>query len=294
MIYIYKIAIAPGISYECAGDQSLGLLPGKRVVVRCERFNDIGTVEGVAPTLPCDNLAALEEARAKQNRGRHLEGRHLPQILRIANANDINTDKTNDKSAEEIHWHAVECIKRRKLDMKLIRTRYSLDRKVIFFQFSAEARVDFRDLLRDLAGSIDARIELRQIGVRDEAAIIGGIGPCGRCLCCSHFLSAVTSVNVKTAKQQGLSLNPQNVSGCCGRLRCCLQFEAGSYKEDNAANDAVNADRCRKCENYCGRNDRNDGSYRRKYPRTHHRPPLPPKSQKQPLPPASQPPQDEG
>jgi cell fate regulator YaaT (PSP1 superfamily) len=282
MIYVYKIAIAPGISYECAGEQSLELLPGKRVVVRGDRFCDIGTVEGVAPTLPCSSIEALEEARAKQNRGRHLEGRRLPQIIRLANEADIKADKANDKSAEEIHWHAVECIKRRKLEMKLIRTRYSLDRKVIFFQFSAEARVDFRELLRDLSGSINARVELRQIGVRDEAAILGGIGPCGRCLCCSRFLSAVTSVNVKTVKQQGISLNPQNVSGCCGRLRCCLQFEAECNRKNDRGDNATPGET---------HNNNGDGEmkFRKKYPM---RPPrrMPPKPVKKPLPPEAQPP----
>lgn len=230
MMYLYKITIIPGIAYEAAGDQSLELLPGQRIVVKCDQYSDIGTIAGVAPALPFDNLEEFESKRARQCQGRHIEGRRLPRILRIATADDLKTEHDNIERANAIHVRAQDCIHRRNLEMKLIQTRYSLDRRVIFFQFSAEGRVDFRELLRDLSGSFRARVELRQIGVRDEASILGGLGPCGRRLCCCSFLSAISSVNVKTAKLQGLSLNPHNISGCCGRLRCCLQFEADNYR----------------------------------------------------------------
>jgi len=117
------------------------------------------------------------------------------------------------------------------LEMKLIDSHYSLDCKLLLFQFSADGRIDFRELLRDLSTLFSVRIELRQIGVRDEAAMLGGIGTCGRPFCCSKFLHTFNSINVKMAKQQGISLNPQNISGCCGRLKCCLYYEAYAYKD---------------------------------------------------------------
>lgn len=230
MICLYKLSIAPGIDYEAAGDQELELLPGARVVVKCDRYCDIGHIGGIAPALPGATIDGLEAARARQSRGRHLEGRHLPRILRRAVAEDEKKAAVNERDAEAVHLHAIGCIRKRNLEMKLVRTRYSLDRKVIFFQFSADSRIDFRELIRELSGSFRARIELRQVGVRDEAAILGGIGPCGRPLCCAHFLRTIGNVNVKTAKMQGLSLNPQSISGYCGRLRCCLQFEADGYQ----------------------------------------------------------------
>ena len=109
--------------------------------------------------------------------------------------------------------------------MKVLATHISLDRSMAYFQFCSEGRVDFRELLRDLSHRLKMRIELRQVGVRDEAAILGGIGTCGRPLCCHTFMNGLASVNVKMAKQQGLALNPQSISGACGRLKCCLQFE---------------------------------------------------------------------
>lgn len=117
------------------------------------------------------------------------------------------------------------------LEMKLIDSHYSLDCKLLLFQFSADGRIDFRELLRDLSTLFSVRIELRQIGVRDEASMLGGIGTCGRPFCCSKFLHNFNSINVKMAKQQGISLNPQNISGCCGRLKCCLYYEAYAYKD---------------------------------------------------------------
>ena len=110
-----------------------------------------------------------------------------------------------------------------------IHEHYTFDRKLLVFQFTSENRVDFRELIRDLSTLFHCRVELRQVGVRDETSIVGGLGSCGRPFCCATFLHSIASVNVKTAKQQGLSLNPQNISGCCGRLKCCLQFEADYY-----------------------------------------------------------------
>lgn len=114
--------------------------------------------------------------------------------------------------------------------MKLIRVEYTFDRSKMIFYFTADGRIDFRELVKDLAGVFRTRIELRQIGVRDEAKILGGIGPCGRPLCCSTFLGDFIPVSIKMAKDQGLSLNPTKISGLCGRLMCCLKYENGEYE----------------------------------------------------------------
>lgn len=114
--------------------------------------------------------------------------------------------------------------------MKLIQVEYTFDRSKMIFYFTADGRIDFRELVKDLAGVFRTRIELRQIGVRDEAKILGGIGPCGRPLCCSTFLGDFIPVSIKMAKDQGLSLNPTKISGLCGRLMCCLKYENGEYE----------------------------------------------------------------
>ena len=117
------------------------------------------------------------------------------------------------------------------LEMKLVDVEYTFDRNKIIFYFTAEGRVDFRDLVKDLASIFRTRIELRQIGVRDEAKMLGGIGPCGRMLCCSTFLGDFEPVSIKMAKDQNLSLNPSKISGLCGRLMCCLKYENDEYEE---------------------------------------------------------------
>jgi len=173
----------------------------------------------------------FSQKRAAQSKGRHLEGNQLPLIQRRATIEDRAQIAENDVRCNSIHERTLGFIMARNLEMKLINTHYTFDRRMLLFSFSADGRVDFRELLRDASTAFHARIELRQIGVRDEASAIGGLGTCGRPLCCATFLCNVGSVNVKMAKQQGLSLNPQSISGCCGRLKCCLQFEADSYKD---------------------------------------------------------------
>lgn len=157
----------------------------------------------------------------------------LKQILRIATNEDIKQMKKNQEAARKALQICQEKIEQHALEMKLIDAEYTFDRNKIIFYFSAEGRVDFRELVRDLAAVFRTRIELRQIGVRDEAKLLGGIGPCGRVLCCSSFLGDFEPVSIKMAKDQSLSLNPAKISGLCGRLMCCLKFENDSYDEDN-------------------------------------------------------------
>lgn len=230
MKQLYKAKIASGLEYECIGDQELELRVGVHVIVKCERYLDYATIsECIEGAI--EDVEAFERKRAQENKGRHIEGQRIPQIMRVATEEDELQARDNERQAHVAHNQTMERIKAHNLEMKLIFTHYAFDRKLIIFQFSADGRIDFRELLRDLSGLLKVRVELRQVGVRDEASILGGIGTCGRPFCCSSFLPSFNSINVKMAKQQGLSLNPQNISGCCGRLKCCLQYEAETYKE---------------------------------------------------------------
>ncbi len=155
----------------------------------------------------------------------------LKKIIRIANDGDIATVRENKKQAHVAFDTCVEKIQTHQLDMSLVEVEYTLDRNKIIFYFTADGRVDFRNLVKDLAAIFKTRIELRQIGVRDEAKMLGGIGPCGRMLCCSTFLGDFEPVSIKMAKDQNLSLNPAKISGLCGRLMCCLKYENDAYEE---------------------------------------------------------------
>ena len=154
----------------------------------------------------------------------------LKKIIRIANESDLKQVEDNKVKAKEAFSTCLKKIGEHKLDMKLVRAEYSFDRSKIVFYFTAAGRVDFRNLVKDLAKIFKARIELRQIGVRDEAKIFGGFGPCGRELCCAKFLKDFEPVTIKMAKEEGLPLNPPKISGLCGRLMCCLSFEYETYK----------------------------------------------------------------
>ena len=236
MKQLYKIEVATGLDYESIADLELNLKINDKVIVQCERYIDIAKVVEICGN-PIEDEEEFERQRAMNTKGRHIEGQKIPQILRIATPEDLQQAKDNDVQAFDAHNKTLERIKAHGLEMKLIQTHYAFDRKLIIFQFSADGRIDFRELLRDLSGLLKVRVELRQVGVRDEAAILGGVGTCGRPFCCAKFLNSFNSINVKMAKQQGLSLNPQNISGCCGRLKCCLQFEAEIYKEINEEGD---------------------------------------------------------
>ncbi|MDD5155585.1 MAG: stage 0 sporulation family protein [Candidatus Omnitrophica bacterium] len=154
----------------------------------------------------------------------------LKRLVRIAGENDLKQIRDNRTKAKEAFCSCIKKIDEHKLDMKLVHAEYSFDRSKIVFYFTASGRVDFRDLVKDLAKIFKARIELRQIGVRDEAKLFGGFGPCGRELCCARFLKDFEPVTIKMAKEEGLPLNPPKISGLCGRLMCCLNFEYETYK----------------------------------------------------------------
>lgn len=152
-------------------------------------------------------------------------------IIRVATKEDMARIKDNKEKEREARGICAGKISERKLPMKLIDADYSFDRTKIIFYFTAEGRVDFRDLLKDLVAQFHARIELKQIGVRDEARLLGGLGPCGRHLCCTMFLCEFEPVSIRMAKEQNLPLSPTKTSGVCGRLMCCLSYEYGTYKE---------------------------------------------------------------
>ena len=211
------------------------------------RFKKAGKIYYFDPIdLPVDKESAVivETARGIEY-GKVVIGRRtvqesdvvlpLKKVIRIADQTDAQLVEDNKNAAKNAFALCQDKIKDHQLKMKLVDVEYTFDRNKIIFYFTAEGRVDFRELVKDLAGVFRTRIELRQIGVRDEAKMLGGIGPCGRILCCSSFLGDFEPVSIKMAKDQNLSLNPTKISGLCGRLMCCLKYEHDNYesgKED--------------------------------------------------------------
>ena len=157
----------------------------------------------------------------------------LKPVIRIANQRDLEQEEDNKRREKEAFQICLEKIRKHELDMKLIDAEYTFDNNKVLFYFTADGRIDFRELVKDLAGVFKTRIELRQIGVRDETKLVGGIGVCGRPLCCHTHLSEFIPVSIKMAKEQNLSLNPTKISGVCGRLMCCLKHEEDIYEELN-------------------------------------------------------------
>ena len=157
----------------------------------------------------------------------------LKPVLRIANQRDIEQEASNKQKEKDAYKVCLEKIQKHGLEMKLIDAEYTFDNNKVLFYFTADGRIDFRELVKDLAAVFKTRIELRQIGVRDETKIVGGIGICGRPLCCHTHLSDFIPVSIKMAKEQNLSLNPTKISGVCGRLMCCLKHEEETYEELN-------------------------------------------------------------
>ena len=155
----------------------------------------------------------------------------LKPVVRPATPDDLRRVEENAKKEEEAVRICAQKIAEHALDMKLFRAEYAFDGSKIVFYFTADGRVDFRNLVKDLAGVFRTRIELRQVGVRDKAKMLGGLGICGQPLCCSRFLNDFEPVSIKMAKEQGLSLNPTKISGSCGRLMCCLKYEQDAYSE---------------------------------------------------------------
>jgi cell fate regulator YaaT (PSP1 superfamily) len=213
---------AVGISFRTGGKvylydpEGLPLVPGDEVVVPAAKGVGFGRV--VSPIREVGE-GELEEP--------------LKKVMRRATAHDRERQRENMSRKEEAYRTARRLIQKHGLPMKLVDVDYVFDGSCIVFYFTAEGRVDFRELVKDLAGALKARIELKQVGVRDEAKMVGGLGPCGRDLCCSLFLSDFNPVSIKMAKEQDLPLNPSKISGICGRLMCCLKYEVAAYEEFN-------------------------------------------------------------
>jgi len=189
---------------------------GDHVIVETARGIEYGTAVG--------DIRELEEEKITQP---------LKPVIRIATERDDKQQADNKIKEKEAFRICLEKIKKHNLEMKLIDTEYTFDNNKILFYFTADGRIDFRELVKDLASVFKTRIELRQIGVRDETKVLGGIGICGRALCCHTFLSEFAPVSIKMAKEQNLSLNPTKISGVCGRLMCCLKNEEETYEELN-------------------------------------------------------------
>ena len=187
---------------------------GDYVIIDAERGQDYAQVIGIPEKISDEELK-----------------KPLKKIIRVATQEDVNQINENKKRIKDAFQICAKKIQERKLEMKLIDAEYSFDGTKLIFYFTSEDRVDFRELVKDLAHIFKVRIELKQIGVRDEARMLGGFGHCGRPLCCASFLKGFDAVTIRMAKEQNLSLNPTKISGVCGRLMCCLSYEYENYKK---------------------------------------------------------------
>lgn len=207
-----KFKTAGKVYYFDPGDLKVDI--GTNVIVETARGMEFGTVNMAEKEVQASEIVSP-----------------LKKIIRIADDRDHKRHRDNVQKKERALRLCQEKINKHKLEMKLIDVEYTFDNSKIIFYFTADGRVDFRELVKDLAGVFKMRIELRQIGVRDEAKMMGGIGTCGRSLCCHSWLSEFEPVSIKMAKVQNLSLNPTKISGICGRLMCCLKYENDVYVE---------------------------------------------------------------
>lgn len=203
---------ANGKSYYFSPGE-LELQQGDHVIVETARGTECGEVAKGPHDVPDSSIV-----------------KPLKTVTRMADAVDVRRMQQNRADEKRAFSVCEERIAKHKLDMKLVDVEYTLDRNKILFYFTADGRMDFRDLVKDLAGVFRTRIELRQIGVRDESKMLGGLGICGQPFCCSRFLRDFQPVSIKMAKEQGLSLNPAKISGSCGRLMCCLAYEQPAYE----------------------------------------------------------------
>ena len=203
---------ANGKSYYFSPGE-LELQQGDHVIVETARGTECGEVAKGPHDVPDSSIV-----------------KPLKTVTRMADAVDVRRMQQNRADEKRAFSVCEERIAKHKLDMKLVDVEYTLDRNKILFYFTADGRIDFRDLVKDLAGVFRMRIELRQIGVRDESKMLGGLGICGQPFCCSRFLRDFQPVSIKMAKEQGLSLNPAKISGSCGRLMCCLAYEQPAYE----------------------------------------------------------------
>ena len=203
---------ANGKSYYFSPGE-LELQQGDHVIVETARGTECGEVAKGPHDVPDSSIV-----------------KPLKTVTRMADAVDVRRMQQNRADEKRAFSVCEERIAKHKLDMKLVDVEYTLDRNKILFYFTADGRIDFSDLVKDLAGVFRTRIELRQIGVRDESKMLGGLGICGQPFCCSRFLRDFQPVSIKMAKEQGLSLNPAKISGSCGRLMCCLAYEQPAYE----------------------------------------------------------------
>ena len=211
-----------GVSFRTAGKVyffdplKFNIKRGDHVIVETARGIEFGTVISEPRDVPEEKVI-----------------QPLKPVLRLATEKDLEQEASNKEKEKEAYKICLEKINKHKLEMKLIDAEYTFDNNKVLFYFTADGRIDFRELVKDLAAVFKTRIELRQIGVRDETKIVGGIGICGRELCCHSYLSDFAPVSIKMAKEQNLSLNPTKISGVCGRLMCCLNNEEEIYEELN-------------------------------------------------------------
>ena len=209
-----------GVSFRNAGKiyyfspAGKSLAEGERVIVDTSRGIEIGTVKVKNKLVNTDSVV-----------------QPLKEIIRKATAEDIKRDEKNRQLEMDAAIVCKKKIENHKLEMSLVAVEYTFDNSKLIFYFTCESRVDFRELVKDLASTFHTRIELRQIGIRDEAKMMGGIGICGRKYCCSGFLTDFVQVSIKMAKEQNFSLNSAKVSGACGRLMCCLKYEHETYED---------------------------------------------------------------
>ncbi len=203
------------IYYFDPGDKK-DIVRGTHVIVETAKGVEFGTVVLPPTEMPEEKIVAP-----------------LKGIIRVATKEDEASEQKNREKEDEAYVICLEKIRKHGLEMKLIAAEYTFDKNKLLFYFTADGRIDFRELVKDLASVFRTRIELRQIGVRDETKLRGGIGICGRALCCHTYLSEFAPVSIKMAKEQNLSLNPTKISGVCGRLMCCLKNEEEAYEELN-------------------------------------------------------------
>ena len=211
----YLIRLPNGMSCECFADAELILKAGDYAILKRDfSLEYVQIIRRTAEDAPTETTSLL------------------PQIQRIATVMDRATATENEAHAKSAYRTACTMVEKMGLPMKLLNASYSFDRKLVTIQFTADGRVDFRELVKELSHALGTRLDLRQIGVRDEAKMLGGLGACGRPLCCSTFLPDFAQVSIKMAKDQNLSLNSTKISGLCGRLMCCLRYESEVYAEE--------------------------------------------------------------
>lgn len=216
-----RFRAAGKIYYFAPGE--LEIAQGAHVIVETARGIEFGTVIIGPRDLPDDEVI-----------------QPLKPVIRIATPEDEQIEDKNRQKEKEAFQICLEKIQKHNMEMKLVDAEYTFDNNKLLFYFTADGRIDFRELVKDLAAVFRTRIELRQIGVRDETKILGGIGICGRQLCCSSYLSEFVPVSIKMAKEQNLSLNPTKISGVCGRLMCCLKNEQETYEYLNSTLPEIN------------------------------------------------------